>query len=99
MFKKKIQFLLSKIYVFKKKKKRSCPSFTAYLYAYKTREHCTGAEKADVELASKVDKIYTGKAGWEMPHQLWLIKSLSRLSQTKQDTTRWLPELCTAKTT
>ena len=48
----------------------------------------------------RVDRIsYTGKAGWEMPHQLWLIKTLPRLSQTKQGTTRWLPELCTAKTT
>ena len=82
------------------RRRRSCPSFTAYLYAHKTIEHCTGAEKAGVELASKMDRIsYTGKAGWEMPHQPWLIKTLPRLSQTKQDTTVWLPELYTAKTT
>lgn len=31
--------------------------------------------------------------------QLWLVKTLSRLSQTKQDATRWLPELCTTKAT
>ena len=54
-------------------------------------EDCTGAGEAGVELANKVDRIlYTGKAGWEMPHQLWLVKTLPRLSQTKQDTTRWI---------
>ena len=78
--------------------RQSCPSLTDYLYAHKTIEDRTGAEEAGVELASKVDRIkYTGKAGWEMPHQFWLIKTLPRLSQTKQNTTRWLPELCTAK--
>ena len=46
------------------KRRRSCPSFTAYLYAHKTIEDCTGAEEADVELGSKVDRIsYTGKTG------------------------------------
>ena len=81
------------------KKKKACPSFTVYLFAHKTIEDYTGAEEVGVELASKVDRIsYTGKAGWELPHQLWLIKTLPRLSQTKQDTTRWLSELCTAKT-
>ena len=39
-------------------------------------EECTGAEKAGVELASKVDRIsYTGKMRLEMSHQLWLIKT------------------------
>ena len=27
------------------RRRSSCPSFTAYLYAHKTIEHCTGAEK------------------------------------------------------
>ena len=73
-------------------------SFTIYLYAHKTIEDCTGAEQTGVELASKVNRIsYTGETGWEIPHQLWLIKTLPRLSQTKQDTTRQLPELCTEK--
>ena len=77
-----------------------CPSFTAYLYPHKTIEDCTGAEEPGVELASNVGRIsYTGKTGWKMPHKLWLIETLPGLSQTKQDTTRWLPELCTAKTT
>ena len=59
------------------RRRRSCPSFTAYLYAHKTIEDCTGAEEAGVELASKMDRIsYTGKVGWGMPHQLWLIKTL-----------------------
>ena len=83
-----------------RRRKRSCPSFTAYVYVHKTIEDCAGAEEAGVELASKVGRIsYTGKAGWELPQQLWLIKTLPRLSQTKQDTTRWLPELRTGKTT
>ena len=38
-------------------RRRSCSSFTAYLYARKTIEDCTGAEEAGVELASKVDRI------------------------------------------
>ena len=43
--------------------RESWPSLTAYLYAHKTTEDCTGAEEAGVELASKVDRIlYTGKA-------------------------------------
>ena len=81
-------------------RRRSCPSFTTYLYADKTIEDCTGADEAGVELASKVDRISnTRKTRWKMSHQLWLIKTSPLLSQTKQDTTRWLPELCTAKTT
>ena len=39
------------------RRRRSCPSFTGYLYAHKTIEGCTGAEEAGVELASKVDRI------------------------------------------
>ena len=36
---------------------------TAYLYAHKTIEDCTGAEDAGVELASKVVRIsYTRKS-------------------------------------
>ena len=43
-------------------------------------------EGAGVELASKVDRIsYTRKTGWGMPHQLWLMKNLPRLFQTKQE--------------
>ena len=77
----------------------SCPSFTAYLIAHKTTEDCTGREEAGIELVSKVSRIlYTGKTGWEMPHQLRLMKTFRQLSQTKQDSARWLPELCTAKT-
>ena len=64
------------------------PILYTYLYAHKAIEDCTGAEEAGVEWTSKVDRIfYTRKAGWEMPHQLWLIKTLPRLSQTKQVTT------------
>ena len=70
------------------------------IYTHKAIEDCTSAEESGVELASKVDRIsYTGKIGSEMSHQLWLIRALPRLSQTKQDITRWLSELCTAKTT
>ena len=75
------------------RRRTPCPSFTAYLYPHKTIED-------GVELASNVGRIsYTEKTGWKMPHKLWLIETLPGLSQTKQDTTRWLPELCTAKTT
>ena len=93
-FNKKHSFhFLKSIYSFHRRitrrRRRSCPSFTAYLYAYKTIEDCTGAEEAGIELASKANRIsYTGKTRWEMPHQLWLIKTLPRLSQTKQNTTR-----------
>ena len=53
---------LSKIYVFisqvnYKNKRDPCASLTAYLYAHKTIEDCTGAGEAGVELASKVDRI------------------------------------------
>ena len=81
------------------KKKKVLPILYC-LFICSQIEDCTGAEEAGAELASKVDRIsYIGKAGWEMPHQLWLVKTLPQLSQTKQDTTRWMPELCTAKTT
>ena len=61
-------------------RRRSCSSFTAYLYARKTIEDCTGAEAAGVELASKKDMIsYTEKMGWEMPLQFWVMKTLRRL--------------------
>ena len=74
----------SKIYVFisqvNHNKKKVLPSFTAYLYARKTIEDCTGAEEAGVELASKKDMIsYTEKMGWEMPLQFWVMKTLRRL--------------------
>ena len=47
-------------------------------------EDCTGAGEAGVELANKVDRIlYTGKAGWEMPHQLWLIKTFASIISNK----------------
>ena len=79
--------MLSKIHVLisqvNHKIKGSRLSLTAYLYAHKTIEDCTGAEEAGIELASKVDRIsYTRKTRWEMPHQLWLIKTLPQLSQT-----------------
>ena len=82
------------------RRRRSCPCFTAYLYPHKTIEDCNGTEEVGVELANNVGRIpYTGKTGWKMPHKLWLIETLPGLSQTKQDTIKWLPELCTAKTT
>lgn len=70
-------------------KKKVYPSLTAYLSTHKTKEDCAGAEEAGNELARKVDRIsYIGKTRWEIPHQLWLIKTLPRLSQAKQNTTR-----------
>ena len=70
-------------------KKKVYPSLTAYLSTHKTKEDCAGAEEAGNELARKVDRIsYIGKTRWEIPHQLWLIKTLLRLSQAKQNTTR-----------
>ena len=87
-FNKKYSFcFLKSMYSFHRwitRTRRSCPSFTAYLYVHKTIQDCTFAEKTGFELASKVDRIlYTRKTGWELPHQLWLIKNLSRLSQTR----------------
>ena len=80
-----------------RRRRRSCPSSTAYLYPHKTIEDYTCAEKAGVELSIRWTGYHTLEKGWEMPHQLWLIETLPQLSQTKQDTTRWLPELCTTK--
>ena len=104
LIKKKYSFcFLKSMYSFHRwitRRRRSCSSFTAYLCAHKKIKDCTGAEEAGVELTNKVDMIsYTGKTGWEMPYQLWSIKTLPWLCQTKQDTTRWLPERCTANTT
>ena len=92
---KQMKFFFSKIYVFTSqvnhKNKR--------VLSIKTIEYSTGAEETGIELASNVDReLYTGKAGWAKPHQLWLIKSLPQLSQRKQDTPRWLPGLCTPRT-
>ena len=94
--------MLSKIYVFTSQVKHNNKTVLPIPYwlfiCSQNNRRSHQAEEAGVELASKVDRIkYTGKAGWEMPHQFWLIKTLPRLSQTKKNTTRWLPELCTAK--
>ena len=65
-------------------------------------EDCTGAEEAGAELASKVDSgqdIIYRKSGLGNATSALVDKTFPRLSQTKQDTTRWLPELCTAKNT
>ena len=70
----KIQFLFSKIYVFISQvnyKKRSYPSFAAYLNDHLTLEECTATEKASNDLAIKVERIpHTGEARQEMLHQL-----------------------------
>ena len=94
--------MLFEIYVFisqvNHKKKKVLPTLYCLFISSQNNRDCTGAEEAGVELASKVDRIsYTRKTRWEMPHQLWLIETLPQLSQTKQHTTKWLPELCTTK--
>ena len=94
-FKKYSFWFLKSMYSYHRwitRRRRPCPSFIAYLYTDKTIEDCTGAEEAGVEVVSKVDRIsYTEKTVYDI--------SSGWLSQTEQDTWRWLPELCTAKTT
>ena len=85
---------LNNVFISQVNYKKKILPFLYFLFIYSKnnrRAHwCRGSCGQDI--------MKNGKTRWEMSHQPWFIKMLPRLSQIIQDTTRWLPELCTAKT-